>query len=215
MKSYHQTRFVLQENRGVVWRILAPYLQRRFPLGDRILDLGCGYGDFINNISGVERFAIDASAEVSANLDPQVQFRQLRLPGDLAVFGTQMSAVFASNLLEHLERAEIDDLLSAAFDVLDPGGVFVSLTPNFSRCATAYFNDFTHLTPLTDVGLADWLSSKGFAISFCHPGFMPFSIKDSRLPVTPFLVRAWLASPFKPCGKQMLLIATKPGTSAQ
>ena len=36
--------------------------------------------------------------------------------------------------------------------------------------------------------------------------FLPLTVK-SRLPVSPLLIRAYLASPVKPMGKQMLLRA--------
>ena len=39
-----------------------------------------------------------------------------------------------------------------------------------------------------------------------RPRFLPLTVK-SRLPVWPFLIGAYLASPVKPLGKQMLLVA--------
>jgi hypothetical protein len=41
-----------------------------------------------------------------------------------------------------------------------------------------------------------------------EPGFMPLLVKGRRL-VRPFLIRAWLAAPFKPIGKQMLVRARR------
>ncbi len=208
--EYHSTRFVLDKKRILVWKVFTPYLQKRFTMGNKVLDLGCGYGEFINHIQGVNRFAVDAAIEVKAALDPSVQFKQASLPTNLMLFGEKMSTVFASNLLEHLDRGEIDSLLFSIFDVLEPGGLFLSLTPNFKRAAASYYDDFTHKTPLTEVSLSDWLKAKGFEIEFCHAGFMPFSVKDSKLPVKEFLIRSWLRSPWKPWGKQMLIAARKP-----
>jgi hypothetical protein len=56
------------------------------------------------------------------------------------------------------------------------------------------------------VSLPDYLIANGYAVFLVEPRFMPLSVK-SRLPVRPFLIRAWLAVPFKPLGKQMLVCA--------
>ena len=48
--------------------------------------------------------------------------------------------------------------------------------------------------------------ANGFEIVELRPQFLPLTIK-SRLPVWPFLIRAYLALPIKPLGKQMLVVA--------
>jgi hypothetical protein len=40
----------------------------------------------------------------------------------------------------------------------------------------------------------------------CRPRFLPLTVK-SGLPVSPLLLRVYLALPFKPLGKQMLIRA--------
>ena len=54
--------------------------------------------------------------------------------------------------------------------------------------------------------LPDFLVANGFEIVELRPRFLPLTIK-SRLPVWPFLIRAYLALPIKPLGKQMLVVA--------
>ena len=54
--------------------------------------------------------------------------------------------------------------------------------------------------------MADFLTASGYDVFEVIPRFMPLSIKG-RLPVSPWLIRAWLASPVKPLGKQMLIRA--------
>jgi hypothetical protein len=56
------------------------------------------------------------------------------------------------------------------------------------------------------VSLSDFLSANGYEVLQVEPRFMPLSVKG-RLPIRPFLIRAWLASPIKPIGKQMLIRA--------
>ena len=54
--------------------------------------------------------------------------------------------------------------------------------------------------------LADFLVANGWEVFQVEPRFMPLSVKG-RLPVNRFLIRAWLLSPVKPIGKQMLVRA--------
>ena len=42
-----------------------------------------------------------------------------------------------------------------------------------------------------------------------EPRFLPYSMRESRLPVKPWLVRAYLRSPIRPLAGQMLLVAEK------
>ena len=56
------------------------------------------------------------------------------------------------------------------------------------------------------MSLCDFLEAHGFEVIDCQPRFLPLTIK-SRLPVSPTLIRLYLASPLKPMGKQMLVRA--------
>ncbi len=210
-EDYYKSRFVQMESRKKVWQVLAGYLCRRFDLQGSFLDVGCGYGDFINNVAGSQRFAIDLYPDSARHLQKDIEFAA----GDVAVIDTlvpealMFDCIFSSNLLEHLSRDTINHLLEFAHRRLRPNGKLVFLLPNYKRAFKEYFDDYTHITPLSDEGLKDWLIAKGFEIEFVHPGFMPYSMKNSRLPVTDFLVKLWLRSPWKPGGKQMLLVARR------
>jgi hypothetical protein len=52
----------------------------------------------------------------------------------------------------------------------------------------------------------DFLTANGYDVMSIIPKFMPLTVK-SRMPVFPLLIRAWLSSPIKPLGKQMLITA--------
>jgi len=51
-QSYFNSRFSFQKERDCVWRIIAKYLQKEIGFDAKILDIGAGYCDFINNIMG-------------------------------------------------------------------------------------------------------------------------------------------------------------------
>jgi hypothetical protein len=69
-----------------------------------------------------------------------------------------------------------------------------------------YFDDYTHVSVFSHVSLADFLRVNGFDLLEIRPRFLPLTVK-SRLPVLPWLIKAYLASPIKPMAKQMLIRA--------
>ncbi|MGC2412335.1 MAG: hypothetical protein WA459_06530, partial [Stellaceae bacterium] len=113
---------------------------------------------------------------------------------------------FASNLFEHLTHVEFRMTLEALRPKLSATGTLTILQPNYRYAYREYFDDFDHKSVYSHVSLPDYLAANGYEVFRVEPRFMPLSVK-SRLPVTPFLIRAWLAAPVKPMGKQMLVRA--------
>jgi hypothetical protein len=59
--GYHQTRLSFDPRRDVVGRSLWRfYFCKLISPNDCVRDLGCGYGDFINNVTARHRIAIDS-----------------------------------------------------------------------------------------------------------------------------------------------------------
>lgn len=210
--AYHATRFRFDPRRKIVWEEIVRYFQSITPLGDTVLDLGCGYGEFINSVpASAQRFALDLEAAQQQYLDADVEFAAENvLKVDELYDPASFSFIFSSNLLEHLERAEVGELLKKLRNLLKPGGHLGIMMPNYRLKPHLYFDDYTHKTAISDVALCDWMSSVGLEVVRSEPGFLPYSMKQ-RLPVNRFLVRLWLASPFRPNAGQMLVIARRPG----
>jgi hypothetical protein len=93
---------------------------------------------------------------------------------------------------------------------LKSGGTLTLLQPNYRFAYREYFDDYTHVTVYSDIGICDFLNANGFEVIECQPRFMPLTIK-SRFKVSPLLIRAYLLSPIKPMGKQMLIRARVAG----
>ena len=113
---------------------------------------------------------------------------------------------FASNLFEHLTQTDLMTLLGGVRKILSPRGTLNIIQPNYRYAYREYFDDYTHIAIYSDVSLCDVLRVSGFDIVDVKPRFLPLSIK-SGLPVHESLIRAYLASPIKPMGKQMLIRA--------
>ena len=205
--GYHDSRFTKDGRREIVWQCLWRYrFSAMVDPGDCVLDLGAGYGDFINAVAARRRIAVDAWDGFSAHLAPGVEHQvgnitELDFLDDGAV-----DFAFASNVFEHLTRAELAGALAALRPKLSARGTLTIVQPNYRYAYREYFDDFDHKSVFTHVSLPDYLAANGYETFAVEPRFMPLSVK-SRLPVNPLLIRAWLASPFKPGGKQMLVRA--------
>ena len=62
--------------------------------------------------------------------------------------------------------------------MLRPGGRAIVVGPNYRLCADTYWDDYTHLTPLSDRSLADLLTAAGFELVYVQPRFLPLTLKS-------------------------------------
>jgi SAM-dependent methyltransferase len=199
--------------RNRVWGVLTKsFLGVWVRSGDVVLDLGCGYGEFINNIRASEKLAMDLNPDAAQHLADGVRFleQDCSLPWPLAD-GT-LDSVFTSNFLEHLpDKAAMSRTLAQAFRCLKPGGRFIALGPNIKYLAGAYWDFFDHFIPLTEASLGEALEIEGFILEKVVPRFLPYTLANGRrYPL--FLLQFYLALPFLWWfrGRQFLLIARRP-----
>lgn len=208
--DYHGSRLTEDARRSGVWRALWRYFFRyRIRPDDCVLDIGAGYGDFINAVTASRRIALDMWDAMPDHVAPGVETivgpaQQLDAIEDGAV-----DYAFASNLFEHLTQDALVQTLAALAPKLSARGRLTILQPNYRYAYREYWDDYTHVTAYSHVSLPDLLAAHGWTVEEVHPRFLPLSVK-SRLPTWPILVAAYLRSPFKPMGKQMLIVA-RPG----
>ena len=207
-KSYHDTRFPFDQRREIVWRTLCrSFFDKLVDPEAHVLELGAGYGHFINNIRCGSKTAVDQWPGLLEHLKADVA-GYLGNVTDLAfVEDHSVDFVFASNLFEHLTQQDFATCLSQVRKKLRPGGSLNILQPNYRLSFKEYFDDYTHVSVYSDLSLSDFLSANGFEVLESIPGFLPFSIKSSTGPVRPWLIKLYLASPWKPLAKQMFLRA--------
>jgi SAM-dependent methyltransferase len=206
-EEYFESRLPYDPRRDVLWKALWDHYFARLISGtDCVLELGAGYGSFINNVVARRRIAVDAWPGMVPHLAAGVESRV----GDVAELSFlrdhSVNFVFASNLFEHLTQDAFSLVLDELKRLLASGGTLNILQPNYYYAYREYFDDYTHRTVYSHVSLCDLLRSHGYRIVACHKKFLPLTIK-SRLPVSPLLIRAYLSSPWKPMAKQMLVRA--------
>ena len=204
---YHDVRFAFDARREVLWRSLWRFWFSRYVKPTScVLELGCGYGHFINNVVARRRIGVD---EWSGFLDHLADGVEGHV-GDATDLGfvesRSVDFAFASNVVEHLSQDAFRRLLQQLARTLAPGGLAAFLQPNYRFAYREYFDDFTHVAVYSHVTLSDFLTARGFDVVECHPRFLPLTIK-SRFKVWPPLIWLYLNSPLKPFGKQMLIVA--------
>ena len=205
--GYHESRLEFDERRDTVWKALWRYYFRALvPEDGCVLDLGCGYGEFINNVVARHRIGLDMWEGMPAHLAPGVE----ALVGSVTDLGRiedgSVDFAFASNLFEHVTQADFAAVLAALSAKLSARGTLNILQPNYRFAYREYFDDYTHISVYSHISIADFLTANGYEVVEVRPRFLPLTVK-SRLPVSPFLIGLYLKSPFKPMGKQMLIRA--------
>ena len=194
---------------GVWSRIVSIVLRPRIGRPRRVLDLGCGWGEFSRHVAAPERFAMDLNPEAAAHLDTGVRFLEHDCTRPWPLPDASLDLVFSSNFLEHLpDKAAVMAALREARRCLAPGGQIVLVGPNLRFTGGAYWDFWDHHVPLTERSLAEALELLDFRIEECRPRFLPYSMSQGRNPPLP-LVSVYLHLPFlwPLVGRQFLLRA--------
>lgn len=207
-KNYHKTRFKFDPGRVKVWRAITEYLQPFVGKNKAVLDLGCGYGDFINAILAKKKYALDMGPDVKEFINKDVTFINKPSTSMEVIPKNSIDVVFSSNLFEHLDKVELDKTMKGINNCLKSNGILILVGPNFQYSYKNYYDDYTHKTAYSHVSLADAMYEYGFTPIKIMPKFLPLTLK-SRLPKSYYLTKFYLYSPIKPMGKQMLLILGK------
>jgi SAM-dependent methyltransferase len=209
MGDYYATRYAESSGRSKVWKAIVEYLAKYingYSLG--IIDVGCGYGDFINNIQGSRLVAVDLNPNAEQYLKEGVEFFCSSATDLSFIDSASVDLLFTSNLLEHLTDLDLDAAISEFKRVLKVGGVVITMQPNFFYAYREYFDDYTHKKVFSHESLVDFFKANGFSLVSIERRFMPFSLK-SRLPKSYWLTKFYLWSFYRPFAKQMLGIFRK------
>lgn len=213
LKAEYAQRFEKSKAyRDRVWRILCRRHFSRYVASDAaVLDLGCGWGEFSNNVVARERFAMDLNPDAGSRLRPGIRFLHQDCSAAWPLPDAYLDVVFTSNFLEHLpDKEHIGNALAQAHRCLKPGGRLVCLGPNIRYVAGRYWDYRDHYVALNDQSLCEALKLGGFSIDACIPRFIPYSMSHGWKPPV-FLVDLYLRIPFAwPLfGKQFLVIGRK------
>ena len=210
----YQRRFGPQEEyRRRVWATLSRNVfQRYVPVDGTVLELGCGWGEFINQIRARTKLGMDLNPESARRLDPDVRFLEQDCSTRWPLAENSLDVVFTSNFFEHLpDKRTLSRTMKEALRCLRPGGRLVCLGPNIRFLAHAYWDFWDHYLPLTDRSLIEGLELNGFRIERSWDRFLPYTMSQNRKPPI-WMLWCYLRLPiaWPVFGKQFLVVAIKP-----
>jgi SAM-dependent methyltransferase len=213
LQALYAQRFSGKEAyRRRVWGVLfsdffAPYVRG----AAAVLDLGCGYGEFINQVDAPRCYAMDLNPDAGRHLRPHIEWLRQDCSQPWPIPDNSLDVVFSSNFFEHLpDEATLLATVSEAYRCLRPGGRLVALGPNITYVGRAYWDFEDHQLALTEASLGAVLQSAGCALERVVPRFLPYTMSDGRQYPT-FLLRLYLRLPFawRLFGSQFLVVARK------
>ena len=215
LKRLYDMRFTQAgtAKRIAVWKVLCgSFFQKLIPRDATVLDLACGYGEFINNIQAGTKYAVDLNKDSPAHVNPDVNFVATSALDLSGLPQGAFDVVFTSNFLEHFHaKSDLDQLFQEVVKLLKPGGKFIIVGPNIKYCYKEYWDYYDHYLPLSHLSLVEGLELAGLRAERVVPRFLPYTMQG-RTPTADFLIKAYLALPFawRFMGKQFLVVARKP-----
>jgi SAM-dependent methyltransferase len=214
LQAAYDRRFApVREYRQGVWRILIrEFFQPLIPVASTVLDLGCGWGEFVNQIRAARKFAMDLNPSASEHLSGDVTFLHQDCSQRWGIDDGSLDIVFTSNFFEHLPtKAALRSTLMEAHRTLRQGGRLVCLGPNIKHLPGSYWDFWDHHLPLTELALKEVLELVGFRVERSVGRFLPYTMASGIAWPTAF-VTLYLRLPilWRVFGRQFLVIAVKP-----
>jgi SAM-dependent methyltransferase len=198
--------------RQKVWSVLSHFFSQWVQPDAAVLDLGCGWCEFINSAACGRKYGMDLNPDARRHANTGVSILQQDCSERWALESASLDIVFTSNFLEHLPaKSALEKTLQEAFRALKPNGRFIAMGPNIKYVAGAYWDFFDHYLPLTELSLTEVLEKCGFQIEMQRARFLPYTMsRGVQFPA--WMLRAYLAMPFfwKLAGAQFLVIARRP-----
>jgi SAM-dependent methyltransferase len=171
---------------------LSEYLPLFESTGGRIVDLGCGRGEFLEALRerGVPASGVDLNpAMVQRCRERGLDVAEGEALAYLAgVPDASLGGVLAAQVVEHLEPDRLVRLIDLALAKLAPGGRLVLETVNpacWAAFFSSYIRDITHVRPIHPDTLRYLLVARGFGdvdVRFSSP--YPVEAKLHALPLT-------------------------------
>lgn len=211
LKKIYKTRFNDVEERKIIWKVLVEDFFQQFIKKDNIvLDVACGYGEFINQINCGKKYAIDLNPDTTKYLNKNITFYNQSSTKIKSIKNNLIDKIFVSNFFEHIKREDIVETIKEFKRTLKSGGEVLILQPNIRFCTKDYWMFFDHVTPIDDRALEEIFSSYNFRLKKRILKFLPYTTKSKR-PKSPFLVKFYLKLPilWRIFGQQSFLIFKK------
>lgn len=213
LNQIYEIRFSgLEEYRNDVWKILVKeFFSKWIRSTDHILDLGCGYGEFINQANAKVKHAMDLNPRTRNLLKDDVIFHEQDCSKAWPLEENSLDLIFTSNFFEHLpNKKALDATITEAKKCLKKGGRIIAMGPNISVLKGKYWDFWDHHVALSDQSMRELIEIHKLKVLTSVTHFLPYNmVRTKRRPL--FFVHLYLMFPFiwRLFGKQFLIVAQK------
>ncbi len=130
--------------------------------GDKLLDVGCGRGDFLKGFKDLELDVCGLDNEKShSQILKDIEVRYANIENESFPFESHIfDVVFSKSVIEHLFDPE--NFMRECYRILKPGGRIIIMTPDWISQMKTFFDDYTHRQPYTVTAVEDFLNIFGF-----------------------------------------------------
>jgi SAM-dependent methyltransferase len=213
LERIYSVRFTgIEDYRNRVWRVLiSDFFSHWIAPESAVLDVGCGYGEFINNVIAGQKYGMDLNPSARERLHSDVRLLEQDCSAAWPLQDNSLDVVFTSNFFEHLPtKAALQGTLLEAQRCLRRGGRIITLGPNVKYLSGSYWDFFDHHLPLTELSLSEAMIMAGLEVEQTIPKFLPYSMCQGLRPPV-WTLKAYLRFPlaWRFFGKQFLVIARK------
>ena len=211
-REYDLRFTALKEYRERIWKVLTDDFFQQWVLpGDTVLDLGCGWGGFINNVNAAKKYGMDLNPSAPNHLNPDVIFLNQDCSKTWEVPDESLDVIFTSNFFEHLrEKDQLKETILQAKRCLKKGGKIVCMGPNIKFLPGSYWDFWDHYLALTELSLAELFALCEIEVVQSYPRFLPYTMVARRyMPM--ILVKTYLKLPvvWPLFGRQFLVVGQK------
>lgn len=136
----------------------------------KILDIGCGVGNFLA-LSPKRIYGIDINRKSVASAVRKGLMAKYGKATSLQFDNLSFDGIHCSHVIEHLFPEDAYKLLAEVSRVLSKGGIFVISTPTLWN---GFYNDFTHIKPYNPKSIERYLCEEGHEKTYAG---MPYKYK--------------------------------------
>ncbi len=198
--------------RNRVWEVLIRDKFQSYLRPDAtVLDLGCGYGEFINSIRCGKKYGMDLNPDARKHLATDGELLEQDCSTRWPLADGALDLVFTSNFFEHLPgKPALKATFEEAYRCLAPNGALIAMGPNVKFLPGTYWDFWDHHLALSERALTEGLENCGFKIAECIDRFLPYTMVNQREYPLCF-ISAYLRVPlvWKFMGRQFLVVAVK------
>lgn len=215
LKNLYKTRFSKEEveNKKRIWKVLCEnFFQKFIKKNDVVVDIACGYGEFINNITAKQLIGVDLNKDSIKHIKNKKNIKFLNNSAEnINLKNNTVDLCFVSNFFEHIENKDKTiEIVLEIKRILKKNGTLICMGPNIKYSNSQYWDFFDHKQALSHLSIQELFASCGLKVEKVYSKFLPLTTK-SLFPTYSFLIKLYLL--FKPLwfvfGKQFLVIARK------